>query len=122
VRTGEAEYQGGRIYPIDPEAHAKLRAFWEAKDDPRPARESAPEPKTVGRASAARDGRSNRRIVLPPETLDKAMRRHEAGEPLSALAAEIGVSTITLILRLRETGYDTGRRVNPGRRGKAVAA
>jgi len=25
IRTGEPEYKGGRIYPVDPEAHASLR-------------------------------------------------------------------------------------------------
>ena len=122
VRTGEAEYQGGRIYPIDKDAHASLREYWEARTGPRPARETLPEPQTPAQPKPARDGRASRRIVLPPEVLEEAMRRYEAGEPLSVLAAEIGVATITLILRLRETGYDTGRRVNGGRRGKATVA
>lgn len=29
VRTGAPEYQGGRTYPVDPGAHAKLREFWQ---------------------------------------------------------------------------------------------
>lgn len=29
IRTGAPEYPGGRIYPVDPAAHAKLRAFWQ---------------------------------------------------------------------------------------------
>lgn len=28
---GAPEYQGGRVYPVDPEAHAKLRAHWQGK-------------------------------------------------------------------------------------------
>lgn len=36
IRTGAPAYQGGRIYPVDPEAAAKLRAFWEQENKKRP--------------------------------------------------------------------------------------
>lgn len=124
LRTGEAEYQGGRIHPINPEAHAKLREFWQAKTGPQQAREPLPDstPRLEQKSSAARTDRVSRRINLPMEQLEEAKRRHEAGEPLALMAAELGVSTITLILRLRETGYDTSRRQNSGRRRRSEEA
>lgn len=100
LRFGEAEYQGGRIYPVSPEAHAKLRAFCLAQRE----------------AAAARRKAARRRVELSSEQLEEVIRRHEGGESLTNLAAEFGVSAITLILRLRELGHDTSRRPGKGRR------
>lgn len=102
LRFGQAEYQGGRVYPVSPEAAARLRAHCEAERE----------------ARAARRKLSGRRIVLSQEQLEDAAARHEAGESLAVIAAELGVSLMTLVLRLQEFGHDTSRRPGKGRRGR----
>jgi hypothetical protein len=66
----------------------------------------------------ARRRLSGRRIQLTQEQLEDAAARHEAGESLAVIAAELGVSLMTLVLRLQEFGHDTSRRPRKGRRGR----
>jgi len=111
IRTSRPTYEGGRIYPVNPEAHAKLRAFWLAQSQPAQ-RARAPQ---IDEAPARQPGR---RITLTLEQIEEVLRRLHDDEQLSAIAADFGMSTMTLSLRLREAGYTTKRR--RGRRRAAV--
>lgn len=99
IRTSQPEYQGGRIYPPNPEAHAKLRAFW--LDQPRATR--------VERARHAGQAAAGRRIQLTQEQIADVLQRLKDNESLTTIAADFGMSAMTLSLRVREAGYTTKR-------------
>lgn len=92
IRTGTTEHPGGRIYPVDPEAHAALRVFWQSQ----PCRNN-------NQRSDKRPG--GRRINLTPEQLEDAYNRRMGGEAMASIAAGFGIHAMTLVLRLREAGY-----------------
>ena len=118
IRTGEPEEQAGRIYPINPAAHAKLREAWGVPPGGRRLIERDKQihakSKSWGDTGKPAKPRKKRkggpRIVLSTAQLEEASRRHDAGESLRALAADFEVSVRTLHTRLREADYDTSRR------------
>ncbi len=119
IRTGEPEDQGGRIHPVSPAAHAKLREAWGVPPGGRRLIERGRQIHAKSKAwgDAGRPAKAKRarkkggpKIVLSTAQLEEASRRHEAGESLRAIAADFELSVHTLHARLREAGHDTSRR------------
>lgn len=94
--------------PIDEAAHARLRAFWQAEQ----AKQAERAERSMEWSAARRSGRQ--RIHLTIEQLREAAARHEAGESWQAIAARYQVGMLTLIQRMREAGYRTGRTARVG--------
>lgn len=145
LRTGPPVYQGGRIYPCDPAAEARLNRLMEEQRRKKEADEAARQARradTAARLLAAAKARKARQQtdaaeavepaapaaaparVLPDDTIRALHARHVAGESVTDLAAEAGIARTTLGRRFHRLGLEVRRQgrsfVRPPRRPRPL--
>ena len=116
LRFGEApEYQGGRVYPVAPEAHARLRAHWQEqkkreeqkrKGRTRPAETLARELQERRQAREAKVTITEMRTKLEPQQLawlELLLRAGADEEALTEYRKSLGVHHKTFAAAVLET-------------------
>jgi hypothetical protein len=113
VRTGPPPaYQGGRIHPPNPEAHAKLRAYWE----PRTVRRALPSDNPAVNLDATLHKRAQARArgvsmpsnrPLDDEYIRQAHALYMSGVAFEDVAAQYNISEKSLRRRCRQLDLPT---------------
>lgn len=129
LRTGGGpEYQGGRVYPVSPEAHAKLRAHWQSKrrgSEPRPAATKLA--RALEKRRQAREDRNNMtttgtglRTQLEPQELawlELLLRADADDEALAEYRKSLGVHHKTFEAAVKSVQ----RQISASKRPSAMA-
>lgn len=137
LRTGPPVYQGGRIYPCDPVAVARLKRLMEEQRRQKEAAQAARQDKRADTAARLLVAARARKVRLEasaaeeapiaparpagpaaaspargvaPDTIRALHARHVAGEPVAALAAEVGITRSALGRRFNRMGLKIVRR------------
>lgn len=125
---GGPEYQGGRVYPVSPEAHAKLRAHWQSKrrgSEPRPAATKLA--RALEKRRQAREDRNNMtttgtglRTQLEPQELawlELLLRADADDEALAEYRKSLGVHHKTFEAAVKSVQ----RQISASKRPSAMA-
>lgn len=104
IRTGAPDYQGGRTYPVDPAAHARLRDFWQAQRTEAENKSARALARALQKRRKARGSESMKRASLEQWEKEQLAALIEAGSSDEVLeewrqAAHVNGNTMKRILR-----------------------